>query len=154
MTTTTFLPDVKTIERNWLLIDAKDQILGRLASRIALILRGKHKVIYTPFLDTGDFVVVINAEKIAVTGKKRAQKTYKRYSGYPGGQRTRTLEVMLKRYPDRVLRHAVKGMIPEGPLGRQQLGKLKIYVGADHPHKAQQPKPVDKTFMGTRAVHG
>ena len=138
--TTTF-PDVKKISRQWLLIDAKGQVLGRLASRIAMILRGKHKPTFTPFLDVGDFVVVINAEQIAVTGNKLGQKTYKRYSGYPSGQRTVTLDQMLKTHPERVLQHAVKGMMPAGPLGRRLLTKLKVYAGAAHPHTAQQPTP-------------
>ena len=118
-------------------------MLGRLASRIALILRGKHKPTYTPFLDTGDFVVVINAGKLAVTGKKLAQKRYQRYSGYPGGQRERTMERVTDTHPDRILRQAVKGMLPDGPLGRRVLGKLKIYTGSAHPHAAQQPKAIE-----------
>lgn len=147
---TTF-PAVKTMQRDWLLIDAEDQVLGRLASRIALILRGKHKPTYTPFLDTGDFVVVINAGKVAVTGNKLKQKTYQRYSGYPGGRRARTLEEVLRTHPDRALRQAVKGMMPDGPLGRRLLGKLKVYAGPAHPHAAQQPKPID---VGTSTRHG
>jgi len=150
--TTTF-PAVKEINRDWLWIDAKGQILGRLASRIAHLLRGKHKPTFTPFLDTGDFVIVINAEQIAVTGQKRTQKTYQRYSGYPGGRRTRTLDEVLAKHPDRVLRQAVKGMMPDGPLGRRLLGKLKIYAGSQHPHTAQQPKPVDDLIMGRRGAH-
>jgi len=138
---TTTIPDVKKIERRWLLIDAQNQVLGRLASRIAMILRGKHKPIYTPFLDTGDFVVVINAEKIAVTGQKLTQKMYQRYSGYPGGRRARSLAEVLKRRPEMALHHAVKGMMPAGPLARRMLGKLKIYAGPAHPHAAQQPQP-------------
>lgn len=141
-TMTTTIPDVKTVDRKWLLIDAQDQVLGRLASRIVLLLRGKHKAIYTPFLDTGDFVVVINAKHIAVTGQKRAKKIYQRYSGYPGGRKTRTLGDMLERHPDDVLRKAVKGMMPDGPLGRRMLTKLKIYPGAEHPHQAQEPQPI------------
>jgi len=144
---TTTLPDVKKIERQWLLVDAKGQILGRLASRLARILRGKHKPIYTPFLDTGDFIVVINAEQIGLTGQKRAQKLYQRYSGYPGGRKTQTLEEVLRRHPDRVLRQAVKGMMPDGPLARQLLGKLKVYAGPNHPHGAQNPQPVPPTFL-------
>lgn len=143
---TTTLPDANNTARRWVLVDAKDQVLGRLASRIALVLRGKHKVTYTPFLDTGDFVVVINADKIAVTGQKRAQKLYQRYSGYPGGRRTRTLGDVLTSHPDRVLRQAVKGMMPDGPLARRMLGKLKIYAGPEHPHRAQQPQPVNLTL--------
>ena len=138
---TTTLPDVNTIERQWILVDATDQVLGRLATRIVNVLRGKHKPIYTPFLDTGDFVVVVNAEKIAVTGNKRSQKIYQRYSGYPSGRRTRTLEQLLETHPDRVIRQAVKGMMPDGPLGRHLLTKLKVYAGPAHPHGAQQPQP-------------
>ena len=145
---TTTLPNVKTLDRRWLLVDAKDQILGRLATRIALILRGKHKVTYTPFLDTGDFVVVINAEQVAVTGQKRSQKLYKRYSGYPSGLRAQTLDRVLKTHPDRVIRQAVKGMMPDGPLGRHLLGKLKVYAGPAHPHAAQQPQPVQLSKAG------
>jgi len=140
----TTLPDVKTIDRRWVLIDAQGQVLGRLASRIVLLLRGKHKATYTPFLDTGDFVVVINADKIAVTGQKLAHKTYQRYSGYPGGRRVRTLGEVLRTHPDRVLRQAVKGMMPDGPLGRRLLGKLKIYAGPNHPHAAQRPQPAER----------
>ena len=148
---TTF-PEVNTIKREWVLIDAKDQVLGRLASRIALTLRGKHKPTFTPFLDTGDFVVVINAEKVHLSGNKLAQKTYHRYSGYPGGQRTRTAADVLARHPDRVILQAVKGMMPDGPLGRRQLGKLKVYAGPTHPHAAQQPKPL--AGIATRGSHG
>ncbi len=139
--TTTFAKEI-TAKRQWLVIDAKDQVLGRLASRIALILRGKHKVAYTPFIDTGDFVVVINASNIAVTGNKRTQKLYQRYSGYPGGRKVQTLGEVLDTHPDRVIRLAVKRMMPEGPLSRRMLNKLKIYPGPDHPHVAQQPKPI------------
>lgn len=138
---TTTLPQAGTTERQWLLIDAKDQVLGRLACRIAMILRGKHKPIYTPFLDTGDFVVVVNASLIAVTGQKLSQKSYQRYSGYPGGRRTRSLERVLATRPDVALRQAVKGMMPDGPLARRLLGKLKIYPGASHPHAAQKLQP-------------
>jgi len=145
---TTTIPDVKTLDRKWLVVDATGQVLGRLASRIALILRGKHKVTYTPFLDTGDFVVVINAEKVAVTGQKRTQKLYKRYSGYPSGLRVQTLDRVLKTHPDRVIRQAVKGMMPDGPLGRHLLGNLKVYAGPAHPHAAQQPQPVQLGKVG------
>ena len=152
---TTTLPNAKDTGRQWLLVDAKDQVLGRLASRIVLILRGKHKPTYTPFLDTGDFVVVVNAEQIAVTGQKLTQKVYQRYSGYPGGRRTQTLGTLLKTHPDRVLRRAVKGMMPDGPLGRRMLGKLKIYAGPTHPHAAQQPQPVSPALIGARTrQHG
>ena len=135
-------------KRHWLLIDANDRILGRLASRIAVILRGKHKAAYTPYIDTGDFVVVINAEKIAVTGQKLTQKMYDRYSGYPGGRRTRSLGEVLKTHPERVIRQAVKGMLPEGPLGRRMLTKLKVYTGPQHPHAAQQPTPASERLIG------
>ncbi|HEX9780377.1 MAG TPA: 50S ribosomal protein L13 [bacterium] len=141
MTTTTF-PHTKQFVRDWVLIDARDQVLGRLASRISLILRGKHKPTFTPFLDTGDMVVVINVERIAVTGNKLLQKTYQRYSGYPGGRRVRVLRDVMAKHPDRVLRQAVKGMLPSGPLGRRMLGKLKIYAGASHPHGAQRPRTI------------
>ena len=135
---TTF-PSAKSIQRSWILVDAKGQVLGRLASRIALILRGKHKPSYTPFLDTGDFVVVTNAAQVSVSGAKVEQKIYQRYSGYPGGRRVRTLGQVLQAHPDRVIRQAVKGMMPNGPLSRQQMKKLRIYTGAAHPHGAQQP---------------
>ena len=123
---TTTLPSVKTMDHRWLLVDATDQVLGRLATRIVNVLRGKHKPTYTPFLDTGDFVIVVNAEKIAVTGNKRTQKIYQRYSGYPSGRRTQTLDQVLKVHPDRVIRQAVKGMMPDVPLGRHILTKLKV----------------------------
>ena len=139
--TTTF-PEVKSIGRQWVLIDAKDKVLGRLATRIAMILRGKHKPTFTPFLDTGDFVIVINAEQVAVTGQKRMQKVYQRYSGYPSGRRTVTLERMLQAHPDRVIRQAVKGMMPDGPLGRKMLTKLKVYAGTKHPHASQNPTTI------------
>jgi large subunit ribosomal protein L13 len=130
-------------ERNWLLVDANGQTLGRLATQIADALRGKRKPTYTPHIDTGDFVVVINAEKIAVTGKKLDDKRYYRHSGYPGGLKTRTLEEMLQRKPEDVIRLAVKGMLPKNRLARKQITKLKIYAGPDHPHQAQQPTPIE-----------
>lgn len=139
--TTTTLPNAKDTGREWRLVDADGQVLGRLASRIAVLLRGKHKPIFTPFLDTGDFVVVINAEKVQVTGKKLEQKMYRRYSGYPSGLRSTSLADMLRTHPERVIEHAVKGMLPEGPLGRKLFGKLKVYAGANHPHQAQRPQP-------------
>lgn len=137
----TTIPDVRHLKREWVLMDATDQVLGRLASRIATVLRGKHKPSYTPFLDTGDFVVVTHAEKIRVTGNKPAQKRYQRYSGYPSGRRTRSLAQVLASHPERVLHQAVKGMMPDGPLARRMLGKLKIYAGPEHPHGAQRPLP-------------
>ena len=130
-------------ERNWLVVDANGKTLGRLATQIADVLRGKRKPEYTPHIDTGDFVVVINAEKVAVSGKKRQDKHYYRHSGYPGGLRSRTFEEMIARRPEEVLRLAVKGMLPRNRLGRQQLRKLKIYAGPDHPHQAQQPAPLE-----------
>ncbi len=129
-------------ERNWLVVDAEGQTLGRLATQIADALRGKRKPTYTPHIDTGDFVVVVNAEKIAVTGQKRAEKMYYRHSGYPGGLKSRTLNDMLERRPEEVIRLAVKGMMPRNRLGRKQLTKLKVYAGPDHPHTAQQPQPM------------
>ena len=130
-------------QRNWLVIDATGQTLGRLATQIAEALRGKRKPEYTPHVDTGDFVVVVNAEKIAVTGNKLADKRYYRHSGYPGGIKERSLEEMLRRRPEEVIRHAVKGMIPRTRLGRKQLTKLKVYAGPDHPHVAQKPQPME-----------
>jgi large subunit ribosomal protein L13 len=130
-------------ERNWLLVDAEGQTLGRLATQIADALRGKRKPAYTPHIDTGDFVIVINAGKISVTGAKRQEKLYHRHSGYPGGLKTRTLGDMLERRPEEVIRLAVKGMIPRNRLGRKQLTKLKVYAGPDHPHAAQQPQALE-----------
>lgn len=131
------------IERQWFVVDARGQTLGRLASEIAKILKGKHKPIYAPHLDTGDFVIVINAEKVHVTGKKMDQKMYYRHSGYPGGLTSITLREQLKRHPTRVIRSAVKGMLPHNRLGRATLRKLKVYAGDAHPHEAQQPKPLE-----------
>jgi large subunit ribosomal protein L13 len=131
------------ITRDWYLVDADGQTLGRLATQIADPLRGKRKPQYTPHVDTGDFVVVVNAEKITVTGQKLDQKRYYRHSGYPGGLRSRTLREQLDRRPTEVLRKAVKGMLPRNRLARQQLTKLKIYAGPEHPHEAQSPKPLE-----------
>ena len=130
-------------ERNWLLVDAEGQTLGRLATQIADALRGKRKPTYTPHIDVGDFVVVVNAEKIAVTGTKLETKRYYRHSGYPGGLKSRTLGQMLERRPEEVIRHAVKGMLPRNRLARKQLTKLKIYAGPDHPHAAQKPTKLE-----------
>ena len=130
-------------ERQWYVVDADGETLGRLATRIADTLRGKRKPIYTPHVDTGDFVVVVNAEKITVTGDKRNSKRYYRHSGYPGGIRSRTLQEMLDRKPEDVIRLAVKGMLPRNKLARKQLLKLKVYAGPEHPHAAQQPKPLE-----------
>lgn len=139
----TYVAKPSTRERGWLLVDASGKTLGRLATQIADALRGKRKPEYTPHIDTGDFVVVVNAEKVNVTGNKREAKLYRRHSGYPGGLRSRTLAQMLERRPEEVIRLAVKGMLPRNRLARQQLGKLKIYAGPDHPHEAQRPKPVE-----------
>ncbi len=130
-------------EREWVLVDATGKTLGRLATQLADVLRGKRKPQYTPHCDVGDFVIVINAEKVAVTGKKRQEKRYYRHSGYPGGLRSRTLAEMLERRPEEVLRKAVRGMLPRTRLGRAQLLKLKVYAGPEHPHQAQQPEPLE-----------
>lgn len=130
-------------EKKWYLVDANDRILGRLATRIAMILMGKNKPVYTPFMDTGDFVVVVNAEKIKVTGKKLTDKVYYAYSGYFGGLKEKTLKQMLDRKPEEVIRLAVKRMLPKNRLGRQMLKKLKIYSGSEHPHLAQQPEKIE-----------
>jgi large subunit ribosomal protein L13 len=128
------------IERKWWLVDASDQTLGRLASRLATILQGKNKPVYTAHVDTGDFVVVVNVDKPRISGRKLDQKQYFRHSGYPGGQKSVLMREMFEKYPDRVLLHAVKGMMPKNRLGRAQLRKLKIYTGSEHPHEAQQPE--------------
>ncbi len=139
----TFSTTPNDIEREWFVVDAEGQILGRLASRIATILRGKHKPYYAPYLDTGDHVIVVNASGISVTGKKMDQKEYTRYTGWPGGLRTATLKERMEKQPDQVVRGAIKGMLPRGPLGRQMLRKLHVYADAEHPHQAQQPKPLE-----------
>jgi large subunit ribosomal protein L13 len=131
------------IARDWYVVDAEGKTLGRLATQIAETLRGKHKPEYTPHIDTGDFVIVINAEKVAVTGNKLRDKRYWRHSGYPGGIRSRTLAEMLERRPEEVIRKAVRGMLPRNRLARKQLTKLKIYAGPDHPHAAQQPTEME-----------
>lgn len=136
----TYLPPHNSIERSWYIVDAEGQRLGRLATGIAMILRGKNKPTYTPHLDTGDFVIVINAEKVEVTGKKRSQKLYRRHSGRPGGMKTETFAKLQARLPERIIEQAVKGMLPKNTLGRQLFTKLKVYAGTDHPHQAQQPQ--------------
>ncbi len=138
----TFSAKPSDIKQDWILVDGTDQVLGRLATQIAMRLRGKHKAIYTPHMDTGDFVIVTNVEKLRVTGNKAFQKTYFRHSGYPGGIYETNFEKLQGKYPDRVLMHAVKGMLPKGPLGYALLKKLKCYTGDAHPHAAQQPKTV------------
>lgn len=131
------------IERRWYLVDAEDETLGRLASRIAQILRGKHKPTYSPHLDVGDHVLVVNAEKVALTGRKMEQKKYYRHSGYPGGLRETAIADVLEKHPERVIESAVKGMLPKGKLGRAMFKKLRVYAGPDHPHDAQQPVAID-----------
>ena len=136
----TYMASASNIDRKWYVVDAEGQTLGRLASRIAAVLRGKNKPTYTPFLDTGDYVIVINAEKISVTGKKLDNKIYKRHSDYVGGLKTATLREKLAKKPEEVIELAVKGMLPKGPLGRQMFIKLHVYAGAEHDHAAQQPE--------------
>jgi large subunit ribosomal protein L13 len=139
----TYVATPESRERNWLVVDATGQTLGRLATRIADALRGKRKPEYTPHVDTGDFVIVVNAEKVSVTGNKRTDKRYYRHSGYPGGLKSRTFEEMQARRPEEIIRLAVKGMLPRNRLARKQITKLKIYAGPDHPHSAQKPEPMD-----------
>jgi large subunit ribosomal protein L13 len=139
----TYVATPDSRERNWLVVDASGKTLGRLATQIADILRGKRKPEYTPHVDVGDFVIVVNAERVSVSGNKLHEKRYYRHSGYPGGLRSRTLEEMLARRPEEVIRLAVKGMLPRNRLGRAQLRKLKIYAGPEHPHAAQKPEPLE-----------
>ena len=139
----TYVANPAERERNWVVVDAAGQTLGRLATQIADVLRGKRKPEYTPHVDVGDFVVVVNAEKIRVTGNKLAAKRYYRHSGYPGSLRSRTLQEMLDRRPAEVIRKAVKGMMPRNRLARKQITKLKVYAGPDHPHQAQKPQPME-----------
>jgi large subunit ribosomal protein L13 len=139
----TFVATSENRQRDWYVVDAEGKTLGRLATQIADTLRGKRKPEYTPHCDTGDFVVVVNAEKIRVTGNKRSDKVYYRHTGYPGGIRSRTLAEMLERRPEEVIRRAVRGMLPKNRLARRQITKLKVYAGPEHPHQAQQPKPME-----------
>lgn len=136
----TFLPKVDEINRKWYLVDADAQVLGRLATRIATVLMGKDKPTYSDFLDTGDFVVVVNAEKVKLTGKKLDDKKYYRHSGYPGGIKETNARQLLNKHPERVLQFAVKGMLPKNKLGSRMIRRLKVYSGQDHPHQAQQPE--------------
>jgi large subunit ribosomal protein L13 len=131
------------MKRKWYLVDAKGKILGRLASQVATILRGKHKATFTPHVDCGDYVVVINAKDITVTGRKTKEKLYKRYSGYPSGLKETPLEELLKAKPTEAVKHAIKGMVPKGPLGRDMFKKLKVYAGSAHEHQAQSPKVLE-----------
>lgn len=137
---TTIVPKLEDIEKKWYVVDASNQRLGRLATEIANILRGKNKPTFTPHLDVGDFVIVVNAEKVVVTGRKPQQKLYRRHSGRPGGMKVETFEKLQKRIPERIIETAVKGMLPKNSLGRSLFTKLKVYVGPDHPHNAQQPE--------------
>jgi large subunit ribosomal protein L13 len=139
----TYMAKNEEISRKWYLVDASDQVLGRLAVKIATVLMGKHKPTYTPHVDTGDFVVVINAEKIALTGNKRNQKVYHRYTGYPGGLKETPFKVMLEKKPEEVVRLAIRRMLPKTKLGRKMLKKLKIYRGGEHPHEAQKPEVLE-----------
>lgn len=136
----TYFPKSEEIQKNWYTVDADGQVLGRLAAKIAMKLRGKDKPVFTPHADTGDFVIVINAEKVKLTGRKLFQKNYERHSGYPGGLRVFNAKTMLEKKPEDVIRLAVRGMLPKNILGRKLLKKLKVYRGSDHPHKAQMPK--------------
>jgi large subunit ribosomal protein L13 len=139
----TYYAKPKDVEREWLLIDAEDQVLGRVASKAAQILKGKHKPQYTPHIDTGDFVVIINADKIKVTGTKAAAKIYYHHSGYPGGLKSETFTEAMAKHPERVIEHAVKGMLPKNTLGRAMGMKLKVYTGSEHPHQAQSPRQIE-----------
>lgn len=138
----TYMANPDKLEKKWYVVDASGQTLGRLASEVAKILRGKNKPEFTPFVDTGDYVIIVNAEKIAVSGKKLDQKIYYRHSDYVGGMKETTLKEMLDRHPERVLELAVKGMLPKGPLGREMYKKLHVYTGAEHPHAAQKPEAI------------
>ncbi|NLG21027.1 MAG: 50S ribosomal protein L13 [Actinomycetales bacterium] len=139
----TYTPKASEITRSWHVIDATDVVLGRLASQAAILLRGKHKAIYAPHVDTGDFVIIINAEKVALTGSKLEQKKAYRHSGYPGGLRAVGYEQLLEQHPTRAVEKAIRGMLPKNSLGRQQLSKLKVYAGDSHPHAAQKPVPFE-----------
>ena len=139
----TFSAKAAEVTHEWFVIDATDKVLGRVASEVALRLRGKHKAIYTPHVDTGDFIVIVNAEKIRVTGNKATDKIYYRHTGYPGGIRATSFKDMQARHPGRAIEKAVKGMLPKGPLGYAMIKKLKVYAGATHPHTAQQPKALE-----------
>ena len=130
------------VEREWVVIDATDQVLGRVAAKAAHILKGKHKPQYTPHVDTGDFVIIVNADKIRMTGTKATSKEYYRHSGFPGGLKMETFAEAMQKHPERVIEHAVKGMLPKNPLGRKQGKKLKVYVGPEHPHAAQKPREI------------
>ncbi|HZQ98509.1 MAG TPA: 50S ribosomal protein L13 [Chloroflexota bacterium] len=146
----TYAVKASDIQRSWYVVDADGQVLGRLASEIARVLRGKHKPIYTPHLDTGDFVVVVNAEKVRVTGAKESDKLYYRHSGYPGGLRAESVAQVRARFPERLIERAVKGMLPHNALGRQMYRKLKVYAGPSHPHASNGPKPLNIDARGEK----
>jgi large subunit ribosomal protein L13 len=146
----TYATKKKDVERKWHVIDASDMALGRLATRVANLLMGKHKPMYVPYLDTGDFVIVTNAAHVKITGNKAKQKMYYRHSGYPGGLKSRTFEEVIKTHPERVVEHAVKGMLPHTSLGRSMYKKLKVYAGSNHPHEAQVGKP-EVTVEGNKS---
>ena len=139
----TFTAKPESVERAWFVVDATNKVLGRLATEVARRLRGKHKPEYTPHVDTGDYIIVVNAEKVAVAGKKRTQKFYYHHSGYPGGIKSIRFDKQIDHAPQRIIEHAVKGMLPKGPLGRAMYRKLKVYAGAEHKHTAQQPQPLE-----------
>jgi large subunit ribosomal protein L13 len=150
--TKTYIPPTDTVDRKWYVVDAADQRLGRLATEVASILRGKNKPTFTPNMDTGDFVIIVNAEKVVVTGNKANQKLYRRHSGRPGGMRTESFAELQERIPERIIEKAVKGMLPKNALGRKLFTKLKVYAGPEHPHAAQQPETLAiKTIPGDNA---
>ena len=147
----TYVATPKDIDKKWILVDAEDVVLGRLASILAMRLRGKHKPEYTPNMDCGDYIIVINAEKVKLTGNKRTQKTYYWHTGYPGGIKSRTADKLLEgRFPERVISKAVERMVPRGPLGRKVMSNLHVYAGAKHPHEAQQPETLDVAGMNPK----
>jgi large subunit ribosomal protein L13 len=147
----TYTPRPGDVERQWHVIDATDVVLGRLASQTARLLRGKHKPVFAPHVDTGDFVVIVNADKVALTGSKREQKRAYRHSGYPGGLKSVSYVDLLDRHPEKAVEKAVRGMLPKNTLGRQMLRKLKVYAGPEHPHRAQQPQPYEITQVAQQA---
>jgi large subunit ribosomal protein L13 len=154
MTVRTFSPKAADIQRQWHVIDASDVVLGRLASHVAVLLRGKHKPVFAPHVDTGDFVVIVNAAKIALTGNKLRDKMAYRHSGYPGGLRAMSYAELMARSPERAVEKAVRGMLPKNTLGRQMLRKLKVYAGPEHPHQAQRPVPYEITQVDQQAAAG
>jgi large subunit ribosomal protein L13 len=151
MTVRTFSPKAADVQRQWHVIDASDIVLGRLASQAAILLRGKHKAIFAPHVDTGDFVIIVNAAKVALTGNKLADKKAYRHSGYPGGLRAVAYSDLMEKSPERAVTKAVKGMLPKNSLGRQMLSKLKVYAGPEHPHQAQKPVPFEITQVSQQA---